>query len=248
MKALIIEDEELTAERLLGLVHKNTNIQVIASLHSVKSSLNWLSKNPTPDLIFLDIQLGDGSGFDILDTLESFPHIIFTTAFDQYAIDAFKYNSIDYLLKPIKPEDLVKAVHKLDKISPSSQLPLFLKELKNQLGNTYKQKFLVKVGLKYHSFHVNEIAYFYSQEGETYLVTKEGQSCIADHTLDRIEEALDPMHFFRANRHLIIQSSQITSIDAYFNNRLSIELNPPFHETIIVSRDRVKSFKQWMNQ
>lgn len=248
MKAIIIEDEELTADRLAGLVQRNTDIDLIQTLHSVKSAVEWLEENPSPDIIFLDIQLGDGSGFDVLDHLQSFPHIIFTTAFDQYAIDAFKYNSVDYLLKPVKAEDLTKAIEKLDKITSNQDIPSLLSELKSQLPKKYKQKFLVKVGLKYHSFQTSDVSYFYSEEGETYLKTKDGQSCIVDHTLDALEDMIDPDLFFRINRHMIIQSEQITSIDSYFNNRLSLEVTPAFHETIVVSRDRVKDFKQWMDR
>jgi len=251
MKAIIVEDEELTAERLLSLVKKHTEIEVLETLHSVKSTVKWLNANETPDIIFLDIQLGDGSGFDVLDQVETFPHVIFTTAFDQYAIEAFKYNSIDYLLKPVKKDDLQNAITKLGKMSvqesPSSS-PNILQELRYQLTKKFKKKFLVKIGLKYHSYHVDDIAYFYSEEGETYLKDQNGQTSIVDHTLDSIEKMVDPDIFFRINRHMIIKSAQITSIDSYFNNRLSLELEPRFHETIVVSRDRVKAFKQWMDE
>ncbi len=249
MNAVIIEDEELTAERLENLVKAHTDIQILTQLHSVKAAKKWLSENQLPDLIFLDIQLGDGSGFDVLDSFDTFPHIIFTTAFDQYAIDAFKYNSVDYLLKPIKPKDLENAVAKLKKINQSSaDLSSLVEQIKGQITKTYKEKFLVKLGLKYHTFHTSEIAYFYSEEGESYLKTNEGKTSIIDHTLDNLENLLDPNSFFRVNRHMIIKTSQIVSIDSYFNNRLSLELNPSFHEKIIVSRDRVKNFKKWLGE
>ena len=153
MKVVIIEDEELTADRLNGLIEDNTDLEVLTCLYSVKSAVTWLKSNPTPDLIFLDIQLGDGSGFDVLDKIETFPHIIFTTAFDQYALDAFKYNSIDYLLKPIKVEDLLKSIDKLKKVNtaPATGIPSLIDELKAQINKKYKSKFLVKLGLKYHS-------------------------------------------------------------------------------------------------
>ena len=249
MNALIIEDEELTAERLSRLVQTHTKVDVITCLYSVKSAIKWLNSHPIPELIFLDIQLGDGSGFDILDQLSAFPYIIFTTAFDQYAIDAFKYNSIDYLLKPIKPQDLIDAVKKFElRSNPSNfQLPGLIQELKSQISKKFKHKFLIKVGTKYHSLTTNDIAYFYSEEGETYTRTTENQNYIVDHTLDALEAMLDPTDFFRINRHLIVKSNQIASIDAYFNNRLILELLPAFHETIIVSRERVKSFKEWMD-
>lgn len=248
MDAIIVEDEELTAERLQHLLSKHASINILDILHSVKETRGWLEQNPLPDLIFLDIQLGDGSGFDILNSIETFPHIIFTTAFDQYAIDAFKYNSIDYLLKPVKEKDLVRAIEKLEKVNSSSEINSLLTNLQSQIKKEYKEKFLVKVGLKYHSFQTNEIAYFYSEEGETYLKSKEGKTIIIDHTLDSLEKQLDPSIFFRINRHMITNSEQIHSIDSYFNNRLIIQLHPEFHEDIIVSRDRVKGFKKWMGE
>ena len=248
MNAIIIEDEELTAERLQLLISKHTSIHVEAVLHSVKESQQWLRQNELPDLIFLDIQLGDGSGFDILNSISTFPHIIFTTAFDQYAIDAFKYNSIDYLLKPIKQKDLIRAVEKLEKVNTNTEITSLLTNLQSQIKKEFKEKFLVKVGLKYHSFHAHEIAYFYSEEGETYLKSKEGKTIIIDHTLDSLEKQLDPALFFRVNRHFISCSDQIQSIDSYFNNRLIIAVSPQFHEEIIISRDRVKGFKKWMGE
>ena len=248
MDAIIVEDEELTAERLQQLLSKHASIEILAILHSVKETRSWLEQNPLPDLIFLDIQLGDGSGFDILNSIETFPHIIFTTAFDQYAIDAFKYNSIDYLLKPVKEKDLVRAIDKLEKVNASPDINSLLTNLQSQIKKEYKEKFLVKVGLKYHSFQTSEIAYFYSEEVETYLKSKEGKTIIIDHTLDSLEKQLDPSIFFRINRHMITSAEQIHSIDSYFNNRLIIQVSPDFHEDIIVSRDRVKGFKKWMGE
>ena len=248
MKAIIVEDEELTAERLHSLVTKHTSIKILTVLHSVKETTNWLEKNPLPDLIFLDIQLGDGSGFDILNRIDTFPHIIFTTAFDQYAIDAFKYNSIDYLLKPVKEKELLGAIDKLEKVNSSSEITSLLSNLQSRLEPDFKRKFLVKVGLKYHSYQTEEVAYFYSEEGETYLRTKEGKTTIIDHTLDSLDKQLDPSSFFRVNRHFIVCSDQIHSIDSYFNNRLIIKVAPGFHEEVIISRDRVKGFKKWMGE
>lgn len=248
MKALIIEDEELTAERMEKLLCSHSEIEVLEKLHSVKSAIQWFKKNETPDIIFLDIQLGDGTGFDILEEIDAFPHIIFTTAYDQYAIEAFKYNSIDYLLKPVKEDDLTKAINKLAKMSPPTQISSLLDEVRFKLEGGYKQKFLVKLGLKYHSFQTEAIAYFFSEDGETYLQTKEDRHFIIDYTLDSLERILDPNNFFRINRHMILASSQINSIESYFNNRLSLNVIPPYKENIVVSRDRVRGFKQWLGE
>ena len=246
-KAIIIEDETLTAERLAKLLDKHTNVNVITQLHSVKSAVQWLSKNELPDLLFLDIQLGDGTGFDILEQIDSFPHIIFTTAFDQYTLEAFKFNSIDYLLKPIKPEDLERAVAKFEKIQPRADFPDVISQLNNQLFKKYKSKFLVKIGLKFQSIPIERIAYFYSEDGCTLLRTLENQSIIIDQSLDELEHLLDPSDFFRVNRQIMTKSSQILSIDSYFNNRLILSLKPSFDQKVIVSREKVRAFKDWLD-
>ena len=248
MKAIVIEDEILTAKRLTKLVHDNTDIEIIENLHSVKSAVKWLSENTKPDVIFLDIQLGVGSGFDVLESIGEFPFVIFTTAFDQYAIDAFKYNSVDYLLKPIKVEELLKAIEKFQKIRSSQDLPNILDQLKTQLFKKYKQKFLIKTGEKYHSIELDNVAYFFSEDGYSYLQTMDGKSHIVDNTLDELCALLDPKLFFRINRHMIVSSNQITSIDVFFNNRLILQLNPPFKGDVLVSREKVKAFKQWLDE
>ncbi|MEO1256998.1 MAG: response regulator, partial [Bacteroidota bacterium] len=172
MKAIIVEDEKLSAHRLNKLVTNLQSIEVLAICYSVKSAKNWLAKNETPDLLFLDIQLGDGTSFDVLDSLDSFPQVIFTTAFDQYILDAFKYNSIDYLLKPINPENLEKAIEKLKKVRKSGEdFSQVLNALKTQLKKDYKKKFLVKIGLKYQSIPTKDVAYFFSEESSTFIKT-----------------------------------------------------------------------------
>lgn len=246
-KAIIIEDETLTAERLAKLLEKHTNVNVITQLHSVKSAVKWLSQNELPDLLFLDIQLGDGTGFDILESIDAFPHIIFTTAFDQYTLEAFKFNSIDYLLKPIKPEDLERAVGKFEKLQPRTDLPDIISQLNTQLFRKYKNKFLVKIGLKFQSIAVDAIGYFYSEDGCTYLRTHDNHSIIIDQSLDELELLLDPIEFFRVNRQIMTKSSQIMAIDSYFNNRLILSLKPPFEQKVIVSREKVRSFKDWLD-
>lgn len=248
MKAVVIEDEILTAKRLTKLVQEHTDIEILENLHSVKSAVKWLSEHPKPDIIFLDIQLGDGSGFDVLESIGEFPFVIFTTAFDQYAIDAFKYNSVDYLLKPIKVDELLRAVDKFKKIQSNHDLPDIIDQLKTQLFKKYKQKFLIKTGEKYHSVELNNIAYFYSEGGYSYLRTKDAKSHIVDHALDDLVDLLDPQLFFRINRHMIVSSNQINSIDAFFNNRLILQLSPKYDEDVLVSREKVKAFKQWLDQ
>ena len=247
MKAIIIEDEQLTADRLRNLVARHTSVEVIHTLHSVKSANSWLQANESPDLIFLDIQLGDGTGFDVLESLSTYPQVIFTTAFDNYVLDAFKYNSVDYLLKPVQPEKLVQAVEKLKKVRGQDTLKDVLGALKSHLQQPYKQKFLVKTGLKYLSISIGEIAYFYSESSTTYIQTTAGHSHIIDISLDDVEKNVDPARFFRVNRHLIICDHSISSIDSYFNNRLLLSVLPAYSEHVIVSREKVKAFKQWLD-
>ncbi|MEP1035060.1 LytTR family DNA-binding domain-containing protein [Ekhidna sp.] len=247
MKALIIEDEKLTADRLLKLVNEHTSINILNTCYSVKSARQWINENECPELLFLDIQLGDGTGFDVLESLETFPHVIFTTAFDKYVLEAFKYNSVDYLLKPVQSDKLVLAIEKLKKVRVQGDLSDVIGNLKSQLSSAYKQKFLVKTGLKYASIPVQDIAYFYSESSTTYLKTNHEESMIVDHSLDEIEELIDPSCFFRVNRYMLICDKNIVSIDSYFNNRLLLSVKPEYKENIIVSREKVRSFKDWLD-
>ena len=247
-RAIIIEDEKLTADRLEQLVHSHTEVEIIANLGSKKSAVQWFQQNSLPDIVFLDIQLGDGSGFDVLDTIDSYPHVIFTTAFDQYVMEAFKHNSLDYLLKPVKPKDLQAAVEKFDKVRPEAEVATAFEQLNVQLFKKYKRKFLVKIGMKYRSVSIDEIGYFHSQDSITYLCSKGGNSWIIDQSLDELESLLDPQTFFRINRHMIVSENQISSIDSYFNSRLSLELMPSYDGDVIVSREKVKVFKQWLDE
>ena len=247
MNAVIIEDEKLTADRLNKLVNEHTSVKILHTFYSVNTAKEWFQKNECPDLLFLDIQLSDGTGFDILEAMETFPQVIFTTAFDKYVLEAFKYNSVDYLLKPIQSDKLVLAIEKLKKVRVQGDVSGMIDQLKLQLGNKYKQKFLVKTGLKYASIMVSDIAYFYSESSTTYLRTNAGESMIVDHSLDELEDLLDPTSFFRVNRHMMVCDLTIDSIDSYFNNRLLITVKPEYDENIIVSREKVRLFKEWLN-
>ncbi|NQZ74827.1 MAG: response regulator transcription factor [Ekhidna sp.] len=248
MNAIIIEDEQLTAKRLLKLINEHTSIEVLGTLHSVKSAKEWFQAHESPDILLLDIQLGDGTGFDILDSMKSYPQVIFTTAFDQYVLKIFKYNSIDYLLKPIKTEDLIKAVEKAKKVRNKGDLDSMIQSLRSGIHNGFKKKFLVKTGLKYRSINTQDIAFFYSESSTTYLKTSSNESVIIDQSLDEIQTLVDPDLFFRVNRHMIICDSAIKSIDSYFNNRLLLTLIPEYAQQVIVSREKVKGFKLWLDR
>lgn len=246
--AIIIEDEKLTADRLEKQINEQTDLQVVQKLFSVKSGIEWLQRNPLPEVIFLDIQLGDGTGFDVLEEIDAWPSIIFTTAFDQYVLEAFKYNSVDYLLKPVKPEELKKAVEKLQNIHRHTGLSAVVDQLNSQLFKKYKRKFLVKTGTKYKSITVEETSCFYSKDSCTYLRSESGESLILDQTLDQLVPLLDPKSFFRINRHIIVNADKIAGINSYFNGRLLLETEPVFEEEMIVSREKVKAFKQWLDE
>ncbi|WP_462251884.1 LytR/AlgR family response regulator transcription factor [Ekhidna sp.] len=247
MNAIIIEDEKLTADRLLKLVSEHTTINVIQTFYSVKAAVTWLHENECPELLFLDIQLGDGTGFDVLESLDTYPHVIFTTAFDKYVLEAFKYNSVDYLLKPVQSDKLVQAIEKLKKVSSQGDISQMIDKLRGSLSSNYKQKFLVKTGLKYNSISINDISYFYSESSTSYLRTNQGESMIIDHSLDDLQELIDPSSFFRVNRHMILSDGCINSIDSYFNNRLLLSVVPDYSENIIVSREKVRAFKEWLD-
>jgi DNA-binding LytR/AlgR family response regulator len=245
--ALIIEDEKYSADRILKLVEDHTSLSVLNVLYSVDSAKNWLDKNKVPDIIFLDIQLGDGTGFDILDHIQTtFPFIIFTTAFDEYTLKAFKYNSVDYLLKPIKQDELEAAVKKIERIN-SVELASKIEDLRKDLVKGYRNKFLIKTGLKYQSVKVEEVSYFFSKNGTTFIKTRNDDSFILDLSLDTLESTLDPEVFFRINRHMIINNRNIESIDSFFNGRLLLEVSPSYDEEIVVSREKVKAFKHWLD-
>ena len=249
-EVVIVEDERLTAERLRSLVLScDENIQVTAMLPSVEQASEWFRGNSPPDWIFLDIQLSDGTCFDVLKGINPSPPVIFTTAYHEYAMKAFKFNSIDYLLKPIDKEELKKAILKFKTLNP---MQFGLKDtdydkLNNIITHNHKKRFLVKLGDQYQNVDVHDIGFFHHEETTTYLVTLNGKKLPVDYSLDHLEELLNPMDFFRVNRQYLVQISAITQINTYFNSRLILALSPEAGHEAIVSRDRVADFKKWMD-
>lgn len=247
MRVVIIEDEVLSAKRLAKLVTEiMPECEVAARLESVHEALAWFDQHKQPDLIFLDIQLNDGTGFDIIRELKDYPHIIFTTAYEKYALDAFKFNSIDYLLKPIDKKELEAAILKLQGIHEIEEASYQEKisAVQQQFMPAHRKRFLVKVGLQFKSIPTESISYFYYQEGISYLQTTQ-QSLPIDHTLDHLMDELDPKVFFRINRQFIININSVKEIHSYFNSRLLLTLAPATKEEVIVSRERVLNFKVW---
>lgn len=250
MRTLIIEDEKPAARRLARMLEE-LGIQVEEQLHSVQESIEWFSSNEHPDLIFLDIQLADGLSFEIFDEINVKSAIIFTTAYDEYALQAFKLNSIDYLLKPIDEQELARAVQKyreLHRESGSVQVDFedIRKLLENPVDRTYKKRFTARVGSHIKVIPVDEISCFYSQDKGTYGAVESGRSFLLDTTIEQLEKELSPDTFFRVSRKFIVQLPHIKDIVAYSNSRLKIEVKGHKDLEIVVSRERVKDFKFWL--
>jgi len=249
MNILIIEDERPAANRLRQLVLELLpNAEIFGHLDSITSAVKWLESNVFPDLIFCDIQLADGQSFEIFERVKISSPIIFTTAFDQYAIKAFKLNSVDYLLKPIDPKELAQAIQKFQRqqVKPAFDLNQ-IRDLLSPQANNHKSRFLVKFGEKIQSVETFDISIFYSEEKVTFLQTKEGRRYILDYTLDQLEGMLDPKKFFRLNRKYIASFTSIAEIHTYSNSRLKIRLANCEDKDVLVSREKVGEFKNWLD-
>jgi DNA-binding LytR/AlgR family response regulator len=250
MNVLILEDEHLAAEKLEKmLLTADPEIKIQAKLESVIDSINWLSSHDRPDLIFLDIQLDDGISFEIFDSIRLDVPIIFTTAYDQYAIKAFQVNSVDYLLKPIEEGSLRKAIEKFKSIYQTTHFQLEkINTLYNQIVNNYKTRFFVKIGNHFHSVSINEIQCFLIRERATFLRTVAGKTYDLDYSLDQVQKLVDPNLFFRINRNYLIHIDSIQDIYSYSSNRLSVKLKMLDHLDMIVSREKVADFKNWLDR
>jgi len=250
MRAIIIEDEILAVNHLQSLLNEIGGIQVIAVLDSITSTVEWFQASPHPDLVFMDIHLADGSAFKIFEYINITSPIIFTTAYDEYAIKAFKVNSIDYLLKPITIIALEKAFDKLKRLTGVPAMPAEIHQLIASLtkDKTYKTHFLMPVkGCKLIPLLAQDIAYVLIEDGLVKAKTTDGKSYIFEHTLDELSGMLNPSDFFRANRQFIISRNSIKEVDFYFNNRLSINLKVPVPEKILISKVRVSEFREWFS-
>ncbi|WP_430907331.1 LytR/AlgR family response regulator transcription factor [Maribacter sp. 2-571] len=250
MKTIIIEDEKPSARRLGRLLEK-LNVPVSAMLHSIEEAIAWFGDNAHPDLIFLDIQLSDGLSFEIFEQVDVRSAIIFTTAYDEYALQAFKLNSIDYLLKPIDDEELEMAVKKYRDFKPETQkMALDFDDIKkllvNPLEREYKKRFTARVGQHLKIINADEVECFYSENKGTYAATSDGRNYLLETTLEGLETELEPKTFFRVSRKFYINIEHIKDIVSYTNSRLQIKLNRFSDQEIIVSRERVKDFKLWL--
>ncbi len=249
MRAIIIEDEPRAARRLENLIlETDASIQIIAKLESIQESVEFLSFSMV-DLIFSDIELADGLSFEIYESLGTVPPIIFTTAYDQYAIKAFKNNGIDYLLKPVDGQELSKALNKLKSLSKPAIDPMVLQALASQLKTesvAYKDRFMVKVGQHIKTLLTSNIQAFYSMDKGTYVFTNKQRSYVIDYSLEQLEASLDPNRYFRINRNFIIAIDAQMDIVSWSNSRLKIDLLGYTEDMIIVSRNKTKEFKHWL--
>jgi two-component system, LytTR family, response regulator len=254
MKVLIIEDEQFAAQHLNRLLNQyDPEIEVLAKIDSVKKAVKWFSDNPAPELIFMDIQLADGLSFAIFEQCLVESPIIFTTAFNEYAIKAFKVNSIDYLLKPLDIEELSAAIDKFKRLvqaavpaKPAIDAAM-IDKVYHLLGKQYKSRFLVKVGLHIRTISTDEVCYFESLEKSTFLHTYDNKTFAIDHSLDQVEELIDPEKFFRVSRKHLVHILSIKDIISYSSNRLKLVVKAGNNDEIIVSREKVPAFKSWLD-
>lgn len=253
MNILIIEDEELAYKNLVKLIHEyDSTICILAWKTTARSSIEWLAKNSVPDLIFADIHLPDASAFEIFKKTETNIPVIFTTAYDKYAIEAFEVNCVDYLLKPIKIDRLSRSIdkYKLTRgIGLNQALIVQLQQQINQLSSAakeYKHRFLIKSGDKFNYVETKDIAYFFADGNIIYAVTKDNKKSIIDYSLESLEKKLNPNEFFRVTRKYIIHISSINKVSKYFHSRLKIMIHPDPKEDILISRIKVQLFLNWM--
>lgn len=256
MKIVIIEDEQHAAAALEAIILKlRPETEVIATLGSVEESVEWLSLHQIPDLIFSDIHLSDGNSFEIFRQVEVKCPVIFTTAYNQYAIEAFQVNSVDYLLKPIKTEEVARAIRKYEELQ-QHQLAQELGNLQSLLGSTQaqparngraKSRFMVKSGQSIKAIPSDEVGYFLAEDGVVFLHTFQGKRFIVNYTLDQLEEQLEADTFFRANRQLIVHIDAVKEVKPYFKGRLYLLLQPDAETEMIISSSKASAFKEWLD-
>jgi len=253
MRVLIIEDEAPAFRRLQKILEELIpDVEILEVLDSVESAVEWIKQGINPELIFMDIQLSDGLSFEIFEQTSVHAPVIFTTAFDEYLLKAFKVNGIDYLLKPIKTQELAQSLSKLDQLKTifASENSLDIKELLSSIslkGKEYKSRFLVKQGSKLISIPVNQIAYFYIKGGVLFLNTFNNERLILDQTMDETAKQVDPKMFYRANRQYLISFDFISAIERYFKGRILIKTKYATEENITVSEEKATDFKAWLN-
>lgn len=259
MQVFIVEDEPLAVKKLVRLLEEVAfDVQVAGTAGSIQAAVEWLESNPAPDLIFLDIELSDGQSFEIFQRTRVSSPVIFVTSYDEYALRAFKVNSVDYLLKPVQRDDLAAAIAKYRDLKlqygrEAKPVSSSIENLLLSLGGgaatkTYRARFLVKHLQKYVTVEVADIAYFWSEGRVNFFKTRTGQRYVVEYTMEEIETMLDPRDWFRVSRQFIVSAPAVREIHPYFNHRLKLHLSPQEPEEVLVSRERVGDFKVWMGK
>jgi DNA-binding LytR/AlgR family response regulator len=254
MNVLIVEDEELAAKKLQKILTAvDPAASVVGVSESIKNTVEWLETNPTPDLILMDIELCDGQSFEIFNLTEVRSPVIFTTSYDEFALKAFKVNSLDYLLKPVQKEELEAALNKFKKLqggrNTDINLDILVKELQQKLKpKAYRKRFLVKHAQKLASIEIDDISYFYSDGRLNFFKTADNKKYVVDYTMDELEDMLDPEKYFRISRSFYVSIQSVDRIDDYFGNRLILGLKPAVDKEALVSREKVTEFKKWMGK
>ncbi len=254
MNILIVEDEELAQKKLQKtLVAVDASARIVGITDSIQTTVDWLQTNAAVDLILMDIELSDGQSFEIFNLVDVKAPVIFTTSYDEYALKAFKVNSVDYLLKPVQTEDLQAALAKYNKLSANKgadvNIETLVKQLQQQLQpKEYRKRFLVKHAQKLVSVDVDEVAYFYSDGRLNFFKTSDNKKYVVDYTMDELEDMPDPGQFFRISRSFYVAIGAIEKIDDYFGNRLILQFKPAVDKEALVSREKVSDFKKWMGK
>ena len=254
MRILIVEDEDLAVKKIRKtLSDVDANADVVGVTDSIFATVDWLQNNPSPDLILMDIELSDGQSFEIFSRIPVKSAVVFTTSYDEYALKAFKVNSIDYLLKPIQKEDLEAALNKYKQMKTmyagnghnELNMDALVKELQHKLQpKEFRKRFLVKHGQKLVSIEIDEIAYFFSDGRLNFFKTYDNRKFVVDYTMDELEDMLDSQRYFRISRSFYVSVNSINQIHDYFGNRLLLHLKPPVDKESIVSREKVTDFKK----
>lgn len=250
-RILIIEDEKPAARRLAAMVqHVMPEAELLGPLDSIESSIEWFHSHLSPDLVFMDIQLSDGLSFMLFQKINLRCPVIFTTAFDEYALQAFRVSALDYLLKPIEAHLLVEALERFKNLKTSFQPPDYSFLLSHYAKNevAVEPRLLMRKGEQYVPLTASQIAYVFAEDKYVWIVRQDGERFLSDDTLEKLESKLSSHRFFRVNRRYLVNFEAIAKIHTYFNSRLKIELKPTQKDDIVVSRDRVSEFKLWLNQ
>jgi two-component system, LytTR family, response regulator LytT len=254
MNILIVEDEELAAKKLQKILSGvDPSAVVVGVTESIKATVEWLESNTPPDLILMDIELCDGQSFEIFNLTEVKSPVIFTTSYDEFALKAFKVNSLDYLLKPVQKDELETALNKFKKLrgnrNTDINLDILVRELQQKLRpKAYRKRFLVKHAQKLASVEIDDISYFYSDGRLNFFKTDDNKKYVVDYTMDELEDMLDPERYFRISRSFYVSIHSVDKIDDYFGNRLILGLKPLVDKEALVSREKVSEFKKWMGK